>query len=35
MQSSAIYQAPPIYVVFYCPCDKVYHNLKYAFFCIY
>jgi len=26
MHSSAIFQAPPIALVFYCPCDKVYHK---------
>ena len=31
MHSSAIFQAPPISVVFYCPCDNFYHKQKVSF----
>jgi len=39
MHSSAIFQAPPIYVVLFVSCGKVYHkqevHVMNAFFCIY
>jgi len=32
MDSSATFQAPPISVVFYFPCDKVYYTQVVCFF---
>jgi len=31
MHSSANFQAPPIFVVFYCSCDKVHHKKEVCF----
>jgi len=31
MHSSAIFQSPPISIVFYCSCDKVYHQQEVGF----
>ena len=35
MHSSAIFQAPLISVIFYCPCEKVDHKQEVSFFCTY